>query len=561
MLAELHIRNLAIIDELHISFSPGLNILTGETGVGKSIIVNAIQLLLGGRPQQEMVRSGEEEGMVEALFDLAAEPTLLEGLRQKGIGGEELVLKRLISSRGKSRAYINGELATLQMLSSVAEEVINIYGQHHAQILRRPERHLDLLDEFGGLLPLREGYQRALRELRDVLGRIREIEADRERRERERELFAFQLKELKAAHLREGEEEELRSRRSVLRNLQRIMEGARRAEEGLYSGEGSAAERLTEVAGEMRRLAGLDPSLSRLKESVEGMLLEVEEAARELRRYLEGLDHDPSALEEVEGRLDELGRLKEKYRVQTVGELMAYRDRIEKELEGSLGSEEELSSLRKRREELEGRLKGMAEELSLRRREAAERLREEMERELATLGMSKSRFLVLFQEASPVEDAPFGMRGAEEGEFLLSANPGEDPKPLANIASGGELSRIMLALKRVITREKKGQTLIFDEVDAGIGGRTAEVVGRKLKELSRFHQVICVTHLPQIASYGDLHLRVEKGEVGGRTVTSVRPLTEEERVEELSRLVGGTKVTAATLEHVRQMVNRARREL
>ena len=561
MLAELHIRNLAIIDELHISFSPGLNILTGETGVGKSIIVNAIQLLLGGRPQQEMVRSGEEEGMVEALFDLAAEPTLLEGLRQKGIGGEELVLKRLISSRGKSRAYINGELATLQMLSSVAEEVINIYGQHHAQILRRPERHLDLLDEFGGLLPLREGYQRALRELRDVLGRIREIEADRERREREKELFAFQLKELKAAHLREGEEEELRSRRSVLRNLQRIMEGARRAEEGLYSGEGSAAERLTEVAGEMRRLAGLDPSLSRLKESVEGMLLEVEEAARELRRYLEGLDHDPSALEEVEGRLDELGRLKEKYRVQTVGELMAYRDRIEKELEGSLGSEEELSSLRKRREELEGRLKGMAEELSLRRREAAERLREEMERELATLGMSKSRFLVLFQEASPVEDAPFGMRGAEEGEFLLSANPGEDPKPLANIASGGELSRIMLALKRVITREKKGQTLIFDEVDAGIGGRTAEVVGRKLKELSRFHQVICVTHLPQIASYGDLHLRVEKGEVGGRTVTSVRPLTEEERVEELSRLVGGTKVTAATLEHVRQMVNRARREL
>lgn len=561
MLAELHIRNLAIIDELHISFSPGLNILTGETGVGKSIIVNAIQLLLGGRPQQEMVRSGEEEGMVEALFDLAAEPTLLEGLRQKGIGGEELVLKRLISSRGKSRAYINGELATLQMLSSVAEEVINIYGQHHAQILRRPERHLDLLDEFGGLLPLREGYQRALRELRDVLGRIREIEADRERREREKELFAFQLKELKAAHLREGEEEELRSRRSVLRNLQRIMEGARRAEEGLYSGEGSAAERLTEVAGEMRRLAGLDPSLSRLKESVEGMLLEVEEAARELRRYLEGLDHDPSALEEVEGRLDELGRLKEKYRVQTVGELMAYRDRIEKELEGSLGSEEELSSLRKRREELEGRLKGMAEELSLRRREAAERLREEMERELATLGMSKSRFLVLLQKASPVEDAPFGMRGAEEGEFLLSANPGEDPKPLANIASGGELSRIMLALKRVITREKKGQTLIFDEVDAGIGGRTAEVVGRKLKELSRFHQVICVTHLPQIASYGDLHLRVEKGEVGGRTVTSVRPLTEEERVEELSRLVGGTKVTAATLEHVRQMVNRARREL
>lgn len=561
MLAELHIRNLAIIDELRISFSPGLNILTGETGVGKSIIVNAIQLLLGGRPQQEMVRSGEEEGMVEALFDLAAEPTLLEGLRQKGIGGEELVLKRLISSRGKSRAYINGELATLQMLSSVAEEVINIYGQHHAQILRRPERHLDLLDEFGGLLPLREGYQRALRELRDVLGRIREIEADRERREREKELFAFQLKELKAAHLREGEEEELRSRRSVLRNLQRIMEGARRAEEGLYSGEGSAAERLTEVAGEMRRLAGLDPSLSRLKESVEGMLLEVEEAARELRRYLEGLDHDPSALEEVEGRLDELGRLKEKYRVQTVGELMAYRDRIEKELEGSLGSEEELSSLRKRREELEGRLKGMAEELSLRRREAAERLREEMERELATLGMSKSRFLVLLQKASPVEDAPFGMRGAEEGEFLLSANPGEDPKPLANIASGGELSRIMLALKRVITREKKGQTLIFDEVDAGIGGRTAEVVGRKLKELSRFHQVICVTHLPQIASYGDLHLRVEKGEVGGRTVTSVRPLTEEERVEELSRLVGGTKVTAATLEHVRQMVNRARREL
>ena len=561
MLAELHIKNLAIIDELHISFSPGLNILTGETGVGKSIIVNAIQLLLGGRPQQEMVRSGEEEGMVEALFDLAAEPTLLEGLRQKGIGGEELVLKRLISSRGKSRAYINGELATLQMLSSVAEEVINIYGQHHAQILRRPERHLDLLDEFGGLLPLREGYQRALRELRDVLGRIREIEADRERRERERELFAFQLKELKAAHLREGEEEELRSRRSVLRNLQRIMEGARRAEEGLYSGEGSAAERLTEVAGEMRRLAGLDPSLSRLKESVEGMLLEVEEAARELRRYLEGLDHDPSALEEVEGRLDELGRLKEKYRVQTIGELMAYRDRIEKELEGSLGSEEELSSLRKRREELEGRLKGMAEELSLRRREAAERLREEMERELATLGMSKSRFLVLLQEASPVEDAPFGMRGAEEGEFLLSANPGEDPKPLANIASGGELSRIMLALKRVITKEKKGQTLIFDEVDAGIGGRTAEVVGRKLKELSRFHQVICVTHLPQIASYGDLHLRVEKGEVGGRTVTSVRPLTEEERVEELSRLVGGTKVTAATLEHVRQMVNRARREL
>ena len=352
LLAELHIENLAIIEKLHIPFSPGLNVLTGETGVGKSIIVNALGLLVGAKVE-EFVRTGEEEGVVEAFFDLShVPPSLRKGLKERGIDGEEVVIKRVISAKGRGRAYINGQLATVQMLTSVAEELIDIYGQHHHQLLRRPERHLDLVDEFAGLMRLREEYEGAFRELRALQEEIKRLQEEGARWERERELYEFQLKELISSDLRPGEEEELREERAVLRNRQKLIEGVRRVEEVLYSQEGAVAEGLSQMDMEMASLVDMDRSLSPLRESLSQALLLVEEVARELRGYAGRLEHDPLRLEEVEGRLALIERLKKKYGAKDIRDLMAYAERIEEELERSSGTEQKLRELRRREEEV-----------------------------------------------------------------------------------------------------------------------------------------------------------------------------------------------------------------
>jgi DNA repair protein RecN (Recombination protein N) len=567
MLLELHIENLAIIDHLRIDFNQGLNVLTGETGAGKSIILNALNLILGDRIKDDIIRSHEEEGVVEALFDISTKPLIRQWLGEKGIDADDtLVIKRVISRKDKTKIYINGNLATLHMASLIGEELLNIYGQHQHQDLRKVENHLEILDEFGELLPLKTEFQEAFKEQRGIERRLQGLKDEKERGEHERDLWAFQLKEIEAAHLIPGEEEELKQERHLLKNAQRLMQLAGSSERLLYSEAGSVTEKLGMVERDVEALAELDPSCSSLKEAISSALLQVEEASGELKGYLAKIDLDPNRLEEIEVRFDELQRLKRKYKSSTVEEILAYKEQIERGVQGTADLEAEIAQLEKKKREDEGKVRDLAERLSQRRAEAAQVLKREIEAELATLAMERTTFEVRMKELSAgrdtveVDDLIIGPRGAEEAEFLISPNIGEEPRPLSKIASGGELSRIMLAIKKILTKGLEEQTLVFDEVDAGIGGQTAEVVGHTLRDLARYHQILCVTHLPQIAAFGQTHYQVSKREDQGRTMTSVEKLRGEMVVDEIARMLGGTGESPVSKTHAHEMLQKAKGE-
>jgi DNA repair protein RecN (Recombination protein N) len=567
MLAELHIENLAIIDHVHIDFNEGLNVLTGETGAGKSIILNALNLILGDRVKDDIIRSHEEEAFVEALFDCTANPQIRQWLGEKGIEVEDtVVIKRVLSRKDKGKVYINGHIATLQMASLIAEELLNIYGQHQHQVLRKVENHLDILDEFGGLYPLRAEFQEAYKRQQALERRLQELKAEKERGERERDLWAFQLKEIEEARLIPGEEENLKQERNLLKNAQRLLQLAGASERILYSEGGSIIERLGMVERDIDALGELDPTAAPIKGAVSSALLQLEEASAGLKGYLAKVDVDPNRLEDIELRFDELQRLKRKYKAATVEEILAYKERIERGVQGTADLEVEIAHLEKEKKDGAGKVRTVALQLSQRRTEAAHLLKDEIEKELATLAMERTTFEVQMKGVTAGGDAVetdglfVGPRGAEEVEFLISPNIGEEPRPLSRIASGGELSRIMLAIKKILTKGAQDQTLVFDEVDAGIGGQTAEVVGLKLCDLARYHQILCVTHLPQIAAFGKTHYHVAKREAGGRTITSVERLQGDTVVEEIARMLGGTGITAATRTHAHEMLQRARGE-
>jgi DNA repair protein RecN (Recombination protein N) len=567
MLRELHIQNLAIIDQLRIDFHEGLNVLTGETGAGKSIILNALNLILGDRVKDDIIRSHEEEGLVEALFDIAANPQIHQWLAEKGIEAEDtIVIKRVLSRKDKTKIYINGQLATLQMASLIAEELLNIYGQHQHQALKKVENHLEILDEFGGLLPLKAAFQETYKEQRGLTRRVQELKDERERGERERDLWAFQLKEIEAAALKPGEEEGLKQELHLMKNAQRLLQLAGASERLLYSEGNSIVEKLGKVERDIMALAELDPSIVSLKNAVSSAMLQLEEASGELKGYLAKIDMDPNRLEEIELRFDDLQRLKRKYKAATVEEILAYKERIERGVQGTADLEAEIVQLERKKKEGAARVWEQAQRLSQARKKAGLMLKQEIEAELATLAMERTTFEVEMKavaaggEALDVDGAFVGPRGAEDIEFLISPNLGEEPRPLSKIASGGELSRIMLAIKKILTKGAADQTLVFDEVDAGIGGHTAEVVGHKLKDLARYHQILCVTHLPQIAAFGKSHYQVSKREAEGRTMTSVERLEGALVVEELARMLGGKAVTAATLTHAQEMLHKAKQE-
>jgi len=567
MLRELHIENLAIIDQLRVDFHEGLNVLTGETGAGKSIILNALNLILGDRVKDDIIRSHEEEGLVEALFDIAGNPRIHQWLAEKGIEAEDsIVIKRVISRKDKSKIYINGQLATLQMASLIAEELLNIYGQHQHQVLKKVENHLEILDEFGGLLPLKAEFQEAYKEQRGLARRLQELKDEQERGEHERDLWAFQLKEIEAAALKPGEEEGLKQELHLMKNAQRLIQLAGSSERLLYSEGNSIVEKLGKVKHDMEALAEVDPSVTSLKEAVSSALLQLEEASGELKGYLAKIDMDPNRLEEIELRFDELQRLKRKYKASTVEEILAYKERIERGVQGTADLEAAIAQLEKKKQEGAAQVWERTQRLSQARKKAGLMLKQEIEAELATLAMERTTFEVEMKsvaaggDALDVDGAFVGPRGGEEIEFLISPNLGEEPRPLSKIASGGELSRIMLAIKKILTKGAADQTLVFDEVDAGIGGHTAEVVGHKLRDLARYHQILCVTHLPQIAAFGKSHYQVSKREAEGRTMTSVERLQGDMVVEEIARMLGGKGVTAATRTHAQEMLQKARLE-
>ena len=558
MLQELRIKNFAIIDELSLTFSKGLNILTGETGAGKSIILNAVHLLLGDKVTEELIRGLEEEANVEALFDISGNWEVKERVKEKaqrlsGKGEEDsLLVRRVISRSGRGRAFINGNLATLGMVSEIGEELLSIYGQHEHQSLQRVETHIDILDEFGGLIGLREEFQKHFQKFISLSEEVKRIREERERRVKERDLMAFQSREIETSGIQIGEEEALKEERRILTHAQKLMSFANASEEMLYGEEGSAIERIQSILNQGREMATIDASLSLPLKSLETSLIQLEEVAFALRDYSRRIEINPMRLEEIENRLEEIDRMKRKYG-STVKEVLLFKQDADEALKSFTSDEEKLSQLEVLLEPLRGEVIALGKKLSGERKRVAAELKRFVEKELGSLGMKKTTFEV------HMEDLPLSLKGIDRVEFLISPNVGEEVKPLAKIASGGELSRIMLAMKRILAKVGGRQVLIFDEVDSGIGGAIAEVVGRKLRELSKHHQVICVTHLPQIACFADNHYSVKKEVKAGRTITTVDRLEKEAIMGEVARMLGGVKVTEKTRAHAKEMIENARK--
>jgi len=557
MLAQLKIRNFALIDALDVSFGEGLNILTGETGTGKSIIIGAIGLLLGDRASTDMIRSGAEAAEVEAFFELDEGDPVREKLSEAGIdSGEGLVIRRVMSHSGKNRVYINGNMATLNLLSAVGESLMNICSQREHSVMLNADRHLDMLDAFGDLNALRSGYGELFETWKDLQERIATLTEAKKRRAEQEDLARFQLAEIRQAGVTPREDDHLAAERQVLLSVQKLMEAAGQAHELLYNREESVLSSLKSVIAWVREIRKIDESLNLSESELEALYYPLEEAAFTLRDYFQRLSPDPGRLAEIEERLEILGHLKRKYGGSLEG-VVKKQEELEKALTELSGLEEDLETAQAALREMTTRLTAKAEELSSARRQAAIVLGRAIEEELRSLRMEAAVFDVVFQNAGEERAPLFHARGMDRVEFYLSANAGEEPKPLNRIASGGELSRIILAMKKVLSQAGAVGVIVFDEVDSGIGGETADRVGNKLRDVARHHQVLCITHLPQIACYGTRHYRVVKTAEGLRTTTRIEPLSEADRPEEIARMLGGRELTEITKRHAQEMLDRA----
>ncbi|HKC12070.1 MAG TPA: DNA repair protein RecN [Vicinamibacteria bacterium] len=556
MLKFLRINNIALITSLDLELGPGLTSLTGETGAGKSILIDAVSLLLGERASSDLIRTGEEKASVEGVLESAEARASLEA-HGLPVDGNEIVVRRELQATGKGRATINGALVPLAVLKELAPRLATIHGQNEPQGLLDPETHVDLLDHHAGLTGS-EAVGEAYRRLREVEGALETLRRDRREVERRREMLEYQAGEIEKAGLAAGEEEALRREKTLQANAGRLAALSGEAYALLYEAEDAVVTRLAQVYRRVEELASIDPAFAPHMEARSAVVAQIEDLALFLRDYQEGLSVSPGRLDEIESRLAQIDRLKRKYGA-TLGEVLAFSERCRRELQEMGAPEERERALENEGSALAARYFDLAQKLSRQRRAAAADLERKVQAELALLAMEKTRFKVLFRpEASPQEAqerSTWTERGLEAVEFLLSPNPGEELRPLARIASGGELSRILLALKSVASLDATGKTLIFDEVDAGIGGRVAEVVGRKLRAMASRHQVLCVTHLPQIASLADRHWAVRKRVERGRTLTEVKALSKEDRVEEIARMLGGATITETARDHAREMVN------
>jgi len=566
MLVELRIRNFAIIEEAAFEFGPGLNVLTGETGAGKTIILSALGLLLGGRASPELVRPDAREAVIEGLFELEGETAIPAfSPESRAADQSELLIRRAIAEGGRSRVTINCELATVQTLARLAGALVQVYGQHEQQSLLRAESHETILDRYAGL-------EKPLARYRELYARAHELKARVEqlaRLERERanliELARFRVAELERAQLVAGEDEALASERAVLANAARLGAAAHEAEEMLYGAEGAAVDIIARAETRLSEAAELDAKLAEPLEMLRSARANLEEAARALAGYAEKIEADPARLEQVENRLQELTRLKRKYGG-SIDEALRTLEKSRAELAEVEGAAESRTAAEAELERALAELVAAAKELGAARASGAAELKRRMEAELRTLGMRSPVFEARLAPLAPADGGfevggvALGPSGSDTVEFHLSPNLGQPPMPLARIASGGELSRVMLALKRLEAQRRGVATMIFDEVDAGIGGEIALIVGRKLKELARFHQILCVTHLPQIAAFADRHFMVEKEERRGSTRSRVRLLDEADRIEEIGRMLAGAEITEKFRRAAKEMLGRAARQ-
>jgi DNA repair protein RecN (Recombination protein N) len=552
MLTHLQIRDFAIIDAIELELRPGLTVLTGETGAGKSILVDALQLLAGGRAGAEVVRHGAERAEISGTFDLAQAPReLKQWLEEQSVGGgEELIIRRVVAADGRSRAYLNGQSVPLQLLREAGNILIDIHGQHEFQSLMRGAAQRELLDGYGKHEALASHVGIAHRVWLEILNRTLDLETKARDRDAKLELLRYQVSELNALHLKEGEIASLTEERARLSNRGRLAEGAQSALQQLFeSEEGSAHAGVSRALQSLRNLASLDPKIASVVPILEEASIQIKEAARELEHYRESLDMDSTRQDEVEGRLSAVEELARKNRVKPE-ELIERTGQLVTELEGLERAELDLAVLKKDLANALDSYRAQAQQLSARRVTAGRALAKDITTRMQTLGMAGGRFQV---EVTQDGNADPAQHGIDQIEFKVTANPGQPLRALAKVASGGELSRLSLAVQ-VSCAARETRCMVFDEVDSGIGGAIAEIVGRELRSLGSRGQVLCVTHLPQVASQGHHHLRVMKLTDGKTTRTALTELSSGDRVEELARMLGGVEVTAKAREHAKEML-------
>jgi DNA repair protein RecN (Recombination protein N) len=554
VLEELVIENYAVVDRLEVRFHPGLNLLTGETGSGKSIVVDALGLLLGSRASTDMIRSGAERARVSGVFE--AGPAARKLLAEAGFEGDgaELLLDREILSTGKGRVWINNRPATVALLKDLAPHLGDIHGQHDQQLLFDPEAQLDLLDAFAANEKLRVRTAELFAVWKKTAEAIRALESSEQEKLRLLDLWQFQRREIEAAELKPGEDAELEAERRIQQNAGRLLENAGAAYEALYDSPESALTLARAAAKKIDELARIDPAMESVRQSLEPALITIQDVAYSLRDYLGRVEANPARLEEVEARLVAIERLKRKYGG-SVEEIIAFGEEAARNIAEVETSGERLEELKRERQGLAGEFEKQAAELSAGRKAAALRLAKRVEQELKPLAMERTRFEI------QVEAAEWSESGADRVTFLVAPNVGEEPRPLESVASGGELSRIALALKTCLVgghRSGPPRTLVFDEIDAGIGGRAAEGVARRLRSLAAENQVLCVTHLAQIACFADHHYRVGKSEQSGRTVAQIEELSQKESTEEIGRMLSGRNVTPEALRNAAELIRSAR---
>jgi DNA repair protein RecN (Recombination protein N) len=554
MLRELHISNLAVIADARIDLHPRLNCFTGATGAGKSLVIGAVEMLLGLRSPAEMLRPGVDEGRVSGVFDGISKTMLHEIERITDVPvteeGELLLTRRLFAS-GRSGISLNGNPITLAMLRQLSEALVDVHGQHDHQYLLKPSNQLDVIDVYAGLVELRAKYHSIYSELTEARKTVQELSANRTLRCQQLELYRFQAGEIDAAELQPGEYEELQARASVLGNLEKLKKDAGSAHAALYEADGSVLERLKMIAGVLSELGELDQNLKPIADAIRGATIELEDSAFDLSRYLDKLDLDPTELVEVSDRLNTINRILNKYG-DPVAVTIAYRAEIGLKITELERSDDEMETLNVRIAPLLAELKTVGAELSRKRAAAAAKLAPQIEGQLTELGMEKAKFSISL--TSGTQSTPSGF---DSIEFIVQTNPGLSPQPLRKIASGGEMSRIMLALKGVLAGGDRVSVLVFDEIDANVGGRLGSIIGEKLRDLAVHHQVLCITHLPQIASFADRHLTVKKQVAGNETRTSVRAIEGTERLEELAEMIGGKHVTDVTRAQARELLEGA----
>jgi len=554
MLAELRIVNFALIEQLSLQFQSGFTVLTGETGAGKSLLIDAIALLVGGRASTDQIRSGEDEAQLEAAFHLPDTHPLLQRLRRHEIIGQnesELILRRVLSRSGRHRVYVNGSLCPLRVLEELGGTLVDIHGQHEQQSLLATAKQLDALDAFGRLFELRGRYEQAYqgwKELRTQLDALQRDVVDRARRE---DMLRFQAQEIEQACLLPDEEERLRSERQRLVHAHRLRELAHEAHAELQADEQGVLTRLGRIGRVLAELAQTDPAMGDCEQAAAESAIQLKELAGRLRDYVQQLEADPDRQAVVEDRLDLIQRLKKKYGGSVEAVFVTGRQ-VQEELQLLDNREERTAELTARLDEEARRLRTLAQQLSKKRIEAAKRMTTLVEAELVALKMEQAIFQVTVSSDESAEG--LGPAGRDRVEFLLSSNPGEPPRPLGRVASGGELSRIMLALKTVLAEMDQVPVLVFDEIDTGVGGAVAAAMGTRLRKLGAFHQVFCITHLPQVASHAEHHLLVEKGLESQRTSTSVRALKGMGREEEIARMLSGLTITKKVRETAAELI-------